>query len=40
VVTAKCSVVGGAEKVTAMANADTTVKGSATFSVVKAASCP
>lgn len=39
-VIAKCSVVGGAEKATAVANADTTVKGSATFSVVKAASCP
>ena len=39
-ITAKCSIVGGTEKVTAVANADTTVKGSATFGVVKAASCP
>ena len=40
VVTARCSLAGGNETVTALATADTTVRAAAQFSVAKQVSCP
>lgn len=39
-VTSKCSLAGGADTVTAIATADTTVRAQAVFGVAKVASCP
>jgi hypothetical protein len=39
-VTAKCSLAGGTDTVTATATVDTTMKAKAVFSVAKVAACP